>query len=129
MENVLKAKVRIDILAILSGMVEAEFQYLKKSLGLSDGNLSFHLSILEQAKFIKITKTFVGKKLNEQPFRTAAKRFDVVQQYGFDFGYAHFFRAPGCLWLGRSSDARHMGLARRAPLQVSFAFWLPVIPH
>jgi DNA-binding HxlR family transcriptional regulator len=62
MAEILKSKARIDILALLAGVVEAEFQYVKKRLRLSDGNLSSHLTVLEEAGCVKITKTFVGKK-------------------------------------------------------------------
>lgn len=62
MTEILKSKARIDILALLSGVVEAEFQYIKKRLRLSDGNLSSHLTVLEKGGCVKITKIFVGKK-------------------------------------------------------------------
>ena len=62
MDDVLKAKARIELLALLSSTVEAEFQHLKKRLDLSDGNLSFHLRILEEAGCIKVNKTFIAKK-------------------------------------------------------------------
>ena len=62
MEDVLKAKARINLLALLSSTLEAEFQYLKKRLDLSDGNLSFHLRVLEEAGCIQVNKTFIAKK-------------------------------------------------------------------
>ena len=62
MAEILKSKARIDILALLSGVVEAEFKYVKKRLTLSDGNLSSHLTVLEQAGCVKIAKTFIEKK-------------------------------------------------------------------
>ena len=36
--------------------------YLRKALGLSDGNLSHHLTVLEQAGHVEIRKTFEGRK-------------------------------------------------------------------
>ena len=62
MAEILKSKARIDILALLSAAIEAEFQYVKKRLNLSDGNLSSHLTVLEEAGCVKITKTFIEKK-------------------------------------------------------------------
>jgi DNA-binding HxlR family transcriptional regulator len=41
---------------------EADFNFLKEALGVSDGNLSTHLSVLEEHGYITVTKEFVGKK-------------------------------------------------------------------
>ncbi len=41
---------------------EEDFIFLKNQTGLSDGNLSSHLSKLEERKFITIKKEFIGKK-------------------------------------------------------------------
>jgi DNA-binding MarR family transcriptional regulator len=35
---------------------------LKESLGLTDGNLSRHLQVLEEAGFVHIDKTFEGRR-------------------------------------------------------------------
>ena len=59
---------RMGILTILSSVRSAEFLFLQSSLGLSKGNLSSHLSKLEQGGLVEITKKFVGKK----PQTTAA---------------------------------------------------------
>ena len=40
---------------------EADFQYLHQATGLTKGNLSVHLSKLEEAGYIAIEKTFRGK--------------------------------------------------------------------
>ena len=49
-------------MSILMASEEAEFNYLKDRLKLTDGNLSSHLSLLEREKYIKIKKKFVKKK-------------------------------------------------------------------
>jgi DNA-binding MarR family transcriptional regulator len=41
---------------------ELPFKALKKSLGVTDGNLSSHLSKLEKEEFVIIEKTFEGKR-------------------------------------------------------------------
>jgi len=46
----------------LSEGEEIEFVSLRDLLGLSDGNLSSHLAKLEEANYVKIRKTFEGKK-------------------------------------------------------------------
>jgi len=58
----LHSPVRIGIMSILSTNIEANFNFLKKTTGATDGNLSSHLSKLEQLGLIKIKKSFSGKK-------------------------------------------------------------------
>jgi DNA-binding MarR family transcriptional regulator len=62
LNKVIHQKARLGIMSILVASEEAEFNYLKEKLNLSDGNLSSHLSILEKEKYIKIKKKFVRKK-------------------------------------------------------------------
>jgi len=52
---------RLMIVAILSAVEEADFLYLLHSSGLTKGNLSSHLSRLEDAGYVQIEKTFAGK--------------------------------------------------------------------
>jgi DNA-binding MarR family transcriptional regulator len=55
-------KARLGVMSILMASEEADFNYLKDKLKLTDGNLSSHLSLLEREKYIKIKKKFVKKK-------------------------------------------------------------------
>ncbi|MBL7772858.1 MAG: transcriptional regulator [Chitinophagaceae bacterium] len=43
---------------------EVSFNFLKELLNVTDGNLASHIKPLEEAKFIKVTKSFIGKKPN-----------------------------------------------------------------
>lgn len=52
---------RLMILSILSIVKEADFLYLQNETQLSKGNLSSHLSKLEEAGYISIEKTYRGK--------------------------------------------------------------------
>jgi DNA-binding transcriptional ArsR family regulator len=52
---------RLMIVSILSSVEEADFQYLHQLTQLTKGNLSVHLSKLEEAGYIEIEKTFRGK--------------------------------------------------------------------
>ena len=52
---------RLLILTILSPVASADFLFLQRETGLTKGNLSAHLSKLEEAGYIKIEKTFKGK--------------------------------------------------------------------
>lgn len=62
LDKVIHQKARLGIISILASGEEADFGYLKEQLGLSDGNLSTHLGILEKAGYIEIRKMFVKKK-------------------------------------------------------------------
>ncbi|MBM3296277.1 MAG: helix-turn-helix domain-containing protein, partial [Candidatus Aminicenantes bacterium] len=48
LDKVLSQKARLGIMSILMVLEEAEFNHLKDRLGLTDGNLSTHLSLLEK---------------------------------------------------------------------------------
>jgi DNA-binding MarR family transcriptional regulator len=52
---------RTIILAILAAVDSADFVYLQRETGLTKGNLSVHLSKLEEAGYISIEKTYKGK--------------------------------------------------------------------
>jgi len=61
-DRTIHSPVRLGILAALIAAEEVEFNFLKRSLSLTDGNLSSHLSRLEDSGYIKIKKTFRGKR-------------------------------------------------------------------
>jgi DNA-binding transcriptional ArsR family regulator len=52
---------RLMILAILYVVESADFLFLVRQTGLTKGNLSSHMSKLEDAGYIDIKKEFVGK--------------------------------------------------------------------
>ncbi len=52
---------RLLIITILSTVASADFLFLQRETGLTRGNLSAHLSKLEDAGYVKIQKTFKGK--------------------------------------------------------------------
>lgn len=52
---------RSIILAILAVVPNADFLYLQRETGLTKGNLTIHLSKLEEAGYIRIEKTYRGK--------------------------------------------------------------------
>ena len=62
LDKVIHQKARLGIMSILSVKEEVDFNYLKKQLKLTDGNLSTHLSHLENSSYIRIKKTFAKKK-------------------------------------------------------------------
>ena len=60
-DRVIHEPARLMVVALLAAVKEADFQYLHQSTGLTKGNLSVHLSKLEEAGYIAIEKTFRGK--------------------------------------------------------------------
>ena len=48
-------------MTVLYAVNEADFLYLQRECGLTQGNLSSHLSRLQDAKYVLIEKTFKGK--------------------------------------------------------------------
>jgi DNA-binding transcriptional ArsR family regulator len=55
---------RLAILTLLSSVENADFVFLQRTTGLTKGNLSSHLSKLEEGGLVTIEKRFVGKKPN-----------------------------------------------------------------
>jgi DNA-binding MarR family transcriptional regulator len=53
---------RLAILTVLSSVRSADFTFLQQTTGLTKGNLSSHLSKLEDAGLLSIEKRFVRKK-------------------------------------------------------------------
>lgn len=62
LDPLIHAPIRLAILTVLISVKEADFTYLKEAANTTDGNLSTHLSKLEEAGYIRIEKKFVGKK-------------------------------------------------------------------
>ncbi len=53
---------RLAIVALLAATEWAEFKFIRDSVGLSDSALSKQLTILEDARVVKVRKGFVGKR-------------------------------------------------------------------
>jgi DNA-binding MarR family transcriptional regulator len=62
LDEVIHQKVRLGIMSALMARPEADFRSLKETLNVTDGNLSIHLSKLEEAGYITVHKEFVRKK-------------------------------------------------------------------
>jgi DNA-binding MarR family transcriptional regulator len=61
-DEVIHGRVRLGVMAYLSGAGSADFNTLKARLPATDGNLSAHLRKLEDAGFVKVEKAFVNRK-------------------------------------------------------------------
>lgn len=61
-DEVIHGRVRLGVMAYLSGAGSADFNTLKARLQATDGNLSAHLRKLEDAGFVRVEKAFVNRK-------------------------------------------------------------------
>ncbi len=61
-DDVIHGRVRLAIMAFLSGAGSADFNELKTKIGGTDGNLSVHIRKLEDAKYIRVEKKFSGRR-------------------------------------------------------------------
>ena len=61
-DEVIHQRTRLAIMAALAAVESLDFNELKADLALTDGNLSTHASALERAGYVKVAKTFRGKK-------------------------------------------------------------------
>ncbi|MET1260209.1 transcriptional regulator [Flagellimonas sp. DF-77] len=57
-------RIRLGIMSILMVNESVDFNRLKELLGVTDGNLASHTKTLENASYIVIEKSFVGRKPN-----------------------------------------------------------------
>ncbi len=62
LDPLLHSQLRLAVMSILMNVDEAEFVYIREKTGATAGNLSVQLDKLSQAGYIKITKSFKGKK-------------------------------------------------------------------
>jgi len=60
--DIVHQKNRLSILAALNASGTSDFKSLKQTTALTDGNLSRHLEVLENAGLVTISKAFVGKR-------------------------------------------------------------------
>ena|SRR5436309_9657959 len=65
LENINKAfenRIRLAIMSILMVNDAIDFNALKDTLDLTDGNLASHIGVLERNSYLVVKKKFVGRK-------------------------------------------------------------------
>lgn len=62
LNDLIHSRIRLAVMTILVSREDANFNFLKEKIGTTDGNLSVHLSKLEEAGYIDAEKTFVDNK-------------------------------------------------------------------
>jgi len=61
-DELIHAPTRLSIVVLLAATEWAAFTYLRDNIGMSDSALSKQLTTLEEAGYIEVRKTFVGKR-------------------------------------------------------------------
>ncbi len=69
-----ESRVRLGIMSALMVNEALDFNALKELLDVTDGNLASHTRALEQEKFIRVDKSFIGRKPNTRFSITQAGR-------------------------------------------------------
>lgn len=67
-------RTRLGIMAALMVNDAVDFNSMKELLDLTDGNLAGHARALEEAEYIRVEKSFVGRKPNTRFLITAVGR-------------------------------------------------------
>lgn len=71
---------RLSILTALSACEHADFLFLQRITGLTKGNLSSHLSKLEEAGLVETEKRFVNKK-TQTLVRLTGEGGETIESY------------------------------------------------
>ncbi|GAA3040252.1 transcriptional regulator [Kitasatospora albolonga] len=83
LDDVVHQRVRLGILTVAHQARRVEFGFLRTALGLTAGNLSQHLTVLERAGLVEIEKGYEGRRgrtwLSLTPAGTRALQDEVTQ--------------------------------------------------
>lgn len=74
LDEVVHQRTRLAVLTMLAETGSTSFTYLRDTLGLSDGNLSRHLRVLEEHGLVRIDKTYKDRKPHTQVAATREGR-------------------------------------------------------
>ena len=84
--KVFENRIRLAIMSVLVVNDSMDFNTMKETLGLTDGNLASHITMLEKSNYVAVRKKFVGKKpLTTYSATAAGKRafsehLDAIEQ-------------------------------------------------
>ncbi len=81
LDRLIHEPARLAIMTALSACQSADFLFLQRLTGLTKGNLSSHLSKLEEAELVQIDKQFIGKMPNTQARLTAKGRGAIERHW------------------------------------------------
>ena len=79
-DKIIHEPVRLRIMMILTGLEQADFNFLLTTLSLTRGNLSRHIEKLESVGYLKVKKSFKGKIPNTS-YQLTQKGARALAQY------------------------------------------------
>ncbi len=85
LDRVIHEPARLMLVALLSSVDSADFLFLLKESRLTKGNLSVHLTRLEEAGYLTVKKSFRGK-IPHTEFRLTAKGKTAFDEYREQLG-------------------------------------------
>ena len=85
LDRVIHEPARLMLVALLSSVESADFLFLLKESNLTKGNLSVHLSRLEEAGYVQTEKTFRGK-IPHTEYRLTSKGKSAFDEYRKSLG-------------------------------------------
>ena len=85
LDRVIHEPARLMLAALLFSVASADFLFLLKESGLTKGNLSVHLTRLEEAGYVEAEKTFRGK-IPHTEYRLTPKGKSAFEQYRKNLG-------------------------------------------
>jgi DNA-binding HxlR family transcriptional regulator len=85
LDRVIHEPARLLLVALLSAVDSADFLFLLKESRLTKGNLSVHLTRLEQADYLTVKKSFRGK-IPHTEYRLTPKGRSAFDQYRRQMG-------------------------------------------
>ena len=80
LDDVVHQRHRLGILTIADEAGKVEFGYLKSTLGLTAGNLSRHIAVLEEAGLLVVEKGYEGKRPRTWVSITVAGRTALAEE-------------------------------------------------
>jgi DNA-binding transcriptional ArsR family regulator len=87
LDPLLHSQLRLAIISLLVTVEEAEFSFIKEKTNATVGNISVQLEKLQEAKYIKIEKTFKGKypltkcSITKKGVKAFEDYVKILQQY------------------------------------------------
>lgn len=69
-----ESRARLGIMSVLMVEESVDFNTLKETLQMTDGNLASHLRAMEGASYLRVEKQFVGRKPNTRYSATTEGR-------------------------------------------------------
>ena len=64
LNKIFDSRIRLGIMSALMVNAEVNFNDLKELIQVTDGNLASHVKTLEDSRYIKVQKGFIGRKTN-----------------------------------------------------------------